>query len=77
MQSYKSEGLDTNLYEEKYGFEKQNAREMKTRVETLLQGLGHTHSGAQVLFCTFLFQIRIFPNEIDMDARSILITSLG
>ena len=75
--SYRSEGPDINLYEEEPEFERQNARMTENGVETQLLGLGCNCICAQVLFCTFLFQVRTFLNEDDMDARSILITSLG
>ena len=42
MQSYESEGPNTNLYEEKSGFERQNASDEKTKVETLFQTWVHT-----------------------------------
>ena len=76
-QSYRSEGSDINLHEEEPEFKRQNMRMMENGVETQLLGLGRNCMCAQVLFCTFLFQVWIFLNEDDMDARSNLITSSG
>ena len=75
MRSYRSEGPDINLHEEGPEFERQNARMTENGVETQHLGLGRNCMCAQVLFCTFLFQVRIFLNEDDMDARSNLTTS--
>ena len=77
MRSYRSEGPDINLHEEVPEFERQNARMTKNGVETQLLGLGCNCICGHVPFCTFLFQVRIFLSEDDMDARPILITSLG
>ena len=39
--------------------------------------LGAHTVAPKCFFCTFLFQVWIFPNENEMDTRSILITSSG
>ena len=57
---YRSEGPNINLYEKESRYVKQNLREMKIGVETLLQRLGHTGICTQVLFCTLLSQTQIF-----------------
>ena len=74
-QSYESEGPDINLYEEEPESKRRNIRMTENGVETQHLGLGCNCMCAQVLFCTFPSQVRIFLNEDDMDARSNLITS--